>query len=67
MARPTGANLVRALERASKRKLKDWAEAWVKSRGMPEVRLSWDTDREAAAEHGARAARPSSAKGALGR
>jgi aminopeptidase N len=39
-------DLVRALERASKRRLKDWAEAWVKSRGMPEVRLSWDTDRE---------------------
>jgi len=39
-------DLVRALERASRRKLGDWAEAWVKSRGMPEVRLSWDTDRE---------------------
>jgi len=39
-------DLVRALERASKRRLGDWAEAWVKSRGMPEVRLSWDTDRE---------------------
>ncbi|HZF18957.1 MAG TPA: M1 family aminopeptidase [Burkholderiales bacterium] len=38
--------LVRALERASKRDLKGWAEAWVKTRGMPEVRLSWDTDRE---------------------
>ncbi|TMH10846.1 MAG: hypothetical protein E6H70_16440, partial [Betaproteobacteria bacterium] len=23
-----------------------WAEAWVKRRGMPEVRLAWDTDRE---------------------
>jgi len=39
-------DLVRALERASKRDLKGWAEAWVKTRGMPEVRLSWDTDRE---------------------
>jgi aminopeptidase N len=39
-------DLVRALERASKRKLGDWAQAWVKTRGMPEVRLSWDTDRE---------------------
>ena len=39
-------DLVRALERASKRRLKDWAQAWVKTRGMPEVRLSWDTDRE---------------------
>ncbi|HVQ61036.1 MAG TPA: M1 family aminopeptidase [Burkholderiales bacterium] len=39
-------DVVRALERASRRKLKDWAEAWVKTRGMPEIRLSWDTDRE---------------------
>ena len=39
-------DLVRALERSSRRKLKDWAEAWVKSRGMPEIHLSWDTDRE---------------------
>ncbi len=39
-------DLVRALERASRRKLGDWAEAWVKGRGMPEVRLTWDTDRE---------------------
>src|SRR5438094_1804566 len=27
-------------------KLKRWAEAWVKRRGMPEVRLAWDTDRD---------------------
>jgi aminopeptidase N len=39
-------DLVVALERASGRKLKRWAEAWVKRRGMPEVRLAWDTDRE---------------------
>jgi len=39
-------DFVLALERASGRKLKDWAEAWVKRRGMPEVRLAWDTDRE---------------------
>ena len=39
-------DLVAALERASGRKLKSWAEAWVKRRGMPEVRLSWDTDRD---------------------
>ena len=39
-------DFVRALERASRRKLGDWAEAWVKGRGMPEIRLSWDTDRE---------------------
>src|SRR6266849_3022795 len=39
-------DLVAALERASGRKLKRWAEAWVKRRGMPEVRLAWDTDRD---------------------
>jgi aminopeptidase N len=39
-------DLVAALERASGRKLKGWAEAWVKRRGMPEVRLAWDTDRD---------------------
>ncbi len=39
-------DLVAALERASGRRLKGWAEAWVKRRGMPEVRLAWDTDRE---------------------
>src|SRR5207245_6492279 len=37
-------DLVAALERASGRKLKRWAEAWVKRRGMPEVRLAWDTE-----------------------
>ncbi len=39
-------DLVAALERASGRKLTRWAEAWVKRRGMPEVRLAWDTDRD---------------------
>jgi aminopeptidase N len=39
-------DVVAALEHASRRSLGDWAEAWVKSRGMPEVRLSWDTDRD---------------------
>ena len=39
-------DLVAALERASGRKLKGWAQAWVKRRGMPEVRLAWDTDRD---------------------
>ncbi len=39
-------DLVAALEGASGRDLKRWAQAWVKRRGMPEVRLSWDTDRE---------------------
>ena len=39
-------DLVRALERSSQRSLNGWAQAWVKNRGMPELRLSWDTDRE---------------------
>jgi aminopeptidase N len=39
-------DLIRSLERASRRDLKGWAEAWVRTRGMPEVRLSWDTDRD---------------------
>ncbi|HEY6239560.1 MAG TPA: M1 family aminopeptidase [Burkholderiales bacterium] len=39
-------DLVVALERASRRNLKAWAQVWVKRRGMPEVRLSWDTDRD---------------------
>ena len=39
-------DLIGALERASKRDLKLWARAWVTRRGMPEVRLSWDTDRD---------------------
>ena len=39
-------DLVAALERTSRRPLGEWAGAWVKGRGMPEVRLSWDTDRD---------------------
>jgi aminopeptidase N len=39
-------DLVRALQRASRRRLKGWAEAWVRTRGMPEIRLSWDVDRD---------------------
>jgi aminopeptidase N len=39
-------DLIAALERASKRDLKAWAQAWVARPGMPEVRLDWDTDRE---------------------
>jgi len=39
-------DLIVALEHASKRNLKPWAQAWVTRRGMPEVRLSWDTDRD---------------------
>ena len=38
-------DLVRAFERASGRDLKRWADAWVKRRGMPAVRLAWRPDR----------------------
>jgi len=37
-------DLVRALERASRKDLKGWAAAWVQRRGMPRVRLSWSID-----------------------
>jgi len=39
------ADLVRAFERASGRKLDAWADAWVKRRGMPDVRVEWTTNR----------------------
>ncbi|MEA2174084.1 MAG: aminopeptidase [Blastocatellia bacterium] len=35
------ADLVRAFERTSGRKLDAWAAAWVKRRGMPDVRAEW--------------------------
>lgn len=34
-------DLVGAFEQSSGRKLKEWAAAWVKTRGMPDVRVSW--------------------------
>jgi aminopeptidase N len=40
------ADLVGAFERTSKSKLDDWAAAWVKRRGMPDVRVDWSTDKE---------------------
>jgi len=39
-------DLVAALENASRLDLKQWAEAWVTRRGMPEVLMAWDIDRE---------------------
>ena len=33
--------LVRAFERSSDRKLTQWAEAWIRRRGMPQVDVSW--------------------------
>src|SRR2546423_1675787 len=37
----TWEDLVRAFERTSGRKLDAWAAAWVKRRGMPDVRVRW--------------------------
>jgi aminopeptidase N len=38
------ADLVRAFERTSKQKLDAWASAWVKRRGMADVRAEWSAD-----------------------
>ncbi|MBA2504105.1 MAG: ERAP1-like C-terminal domain-containing protein [Pyrinomonadaceae bacterium] len=37
-------DLVRAFERTSNRKLDSWADAWVKRRGMADVRARWSAD-----------------------
>jgi aminopeptidase N len=39
------ADLVRAFERSSGRKLDDWAGAWVRRRGLANVRANWSVDR----------------------
>jgi aminopeptidase N len=38
------ADLVRAFEYTSRQKLDRWAEAWVKRRGMADVRVEWSAD-----------------------
>ncbi|HVF49094.1 MAG TPA: M1 family aminopeptidase [Pyrinomonadaceae bacterium] len=38
------ADLVKAFERTSGQKLDAWAEAWVKRRGMADVRVEWTAD-----------------------
>jgi aminopeptidase N len=38
-------DLVRAFERTSGRRLGAWADAWVRRRGMPDVRVAWTTNR----------------------
>ncbi len=40
------ADLVGAFERTSNRKLQDWAGAWVKRRGMPDVRVEWTVNNQ---------------------
>lgn len=39
------ADLVKAFERSSNRKLDDWAAAWVRRRGLATVRASWSANR----------------------
>jgi aminopeptidase N len=38
-------DLVRALERTSKKPLGTWADAWIKRRGMPQVDVEWTCDK----------------------
>ena len=44
-ANATWEDLVGAFERTSGRKLDAWADAWVKRRGMPDVRVRWSVNR----------------------
>jgi aminopeptidase N len=43
-ANATWEDLVGVFERTSGRKLDAWADAWVKRRGMPDVRVRWSVD-----------------------
>jgi aminopeptidase N len=43
-------DLIRAFEKASNQRLGLWANAWVKRRGMPEVRVDWSCDGTGAIE-----------------
>jgi aminopeptidase N len=45
------ADLVRAFERSSGRKLDEWAAAWVKRRGLADVRARWSVDRAGRINH----------------
>ena len=40
------ADLVHSFEKSSGEKLDKWADAWVKTRGMPDVRVLWRTDKD---------------------
>ena len=44
-ANATWEDLVGAFERTSSRKLDEWAAAWVKRGGMPDVRVRWSANR----------------------
>jgi aminopeptidase N len=45
------ADLVRAFELSSGRKLDEWAAAWVKRRGLADVRVRWSVDRAGRINH----------------
>ncbi|HEX8845250.1 MAG TPA: M1 family aminopeptidase [Pyrinomonadaceae bacterium] len=45
------ADLVRAFERSSGRKLEEWAAAWVRRRGMAGVHVDWGVDRMGRINH----------------
>jgi aminopeptidase N len=45
------ADLVRAFERSSNRKLDEWAAAWVKRRGLADVRARWSVNRAGRINH----------------
>lgn len=45
------ADLVRALEAASGRRLGPWADAWIRQRGMPEVTAGWEADERGRIRH----------------
>jgi aminopeptidase N len=44
-------DLVRALERTSKKPLGPWADAWIKKRGMPQVDVEWTCDDQKLINH----------------
>jgi aminopeptidase N len=44
-------DLVHAFERVSGRSLQDWAAAWIRRRGMPQVDVAWSCDAQEHIEH----------------
>jgi len=44
-------DLVGAFERVSKKQLGEWAEAWIRRRGMPQVNVEWTCDRKTGVSH----------------
>src|SRR5215471_13478319 len=44
-------DLVRALERVSRKSLQDWASVWIRRRGMPQVDVEWSCDKQNQIDH----------------